>query len=61
MVMAFLPRSPAPSWNADETETGRPAMSCADLIRWVLMRNYGWTPEQVADIPDHLLLAVLDA
>jgi len=25
------------------------------------MRNYGWTADQVADIPDHLLLAVLDA
>lgn len=36
-------------------------MTCADLIRWVLMRNYRWTWEQVAGIPDHLLLAVLDA
>ena len=36
-------------------------VSCADLIRWVLMRNYGWTADQVAEIPDHLLIAVLDA
>lgn len=42
---------------ADES---RP-VTCADLIRWVLMRNYRWTAEQVAGIPDHLLLAVLDA
>jgi len=31
------------------------------LIRWVLMRNYGWTWDQVAEIPDHLLIAFLDA
>lgn len=33
----------------------------ADAIRAELMRLYGWTAEQVADIPDHLLIAVLDA
>lgn len=32
-----------------------------DLIRYVLMHHYRWTAEQVASIPDHLLLAVLDA
>jgi len=36
-------------------------VTCADLIRWVLMRHYGWSAVQVADIPDRLLLAVLDA
>ena len=30
-------------------------------LRSELMRLYGWTDEQVADIPDHLLQAVLDA
>jgi len=25
------------------------------------MRNYGWTWDQVAEIPDHLLIAFLDA
>lgn len=32
-----------------------------DLIRLVLMHHYRWTWEQVAEIPDHLLIAVLDA
>jgi hypothetical protein len=36
-------------------------MTCAGLIRWVLMHHYGWSAEQVAGIPDHLLIAVLDA
>lgn len=37
------------------------AVEPMDLVRYVLMCNYGWTWEQVADIPDHLLIAVLDA
>lgn len=32
-----------------------------DWIRYVLAVSYHWTPEQVAEVPDHLLLAVLDA
>ena len=36
-------------------------MDPMDLIRIVLMHHYRWTWEQVASIPDHLLIAVLDA
>ena len=36
-------------------------MDPMDLIRLVLAAHYRWTWEQVASIPDHLLIAVLDA
>lgn len=36
-------------------------MDPMDLIRLVLATHYRWTWEQVASIPDHLLIAVLDA
>lgn len=32
-----------------------------NLIRYVLMQHYRWTWEQVSEIPDYLLIAVLDA
>jgi hypothetical protein len=39
----------------------RPRVEPLDLIRLVLAVHYRWTWAQVESIPDHLLIAVLDA
>ncbi len=67
-IVAILPSLLPPDWVRDRyaftQRLARDELSrggVMDLIRYVLMRHYHWTWDQVAEIPDYLLIAVLDA